>query len=186
MNAKAVNLDNSWYYTWLHNPYQFSKCDQDEYPVASEFVPMIIGLNQSASLTSEVIAKWKISNAHYLLGYNEPDYGNGHNHPHMCHPRDVAKDWTATVQRIGVEQNLKLVSPAVSTTGLDDNGKSNWLDQFIGNCTNVFNDCDPSLIEYIAFHDYGCDSNKLISRINGAYKRYNRKIWITEFACGVK
>ena len=67
------------------------------------------------------LQEWVGSNAHYLLGYNEPDPGNGHNHPHMVSPELAAKDWVK-VQQAAERLRLKLVSPAVSTTGLDDSG----------------------------------------------------------------
>lgn len=61
------------------------------------------------------------ANAHYLLGYNEPDPGNGHNHPHMVSPAAAARDWVM-VQAAAEQLGLQLVSPAVSTTGVDDDG----------------------------------------------------------------
>ena len=44
-------------------------------------------------MSSHFASEWASRNAHYLLGYNEPDYGNGHNHPHMCSPAAAAADW---------------------------------------------------------------------------------------------
>ena len=65
-----------------------------------------------------------------------PDPGNGHNHPHMVDPADAARDWVH-VQDAADQTGLALVSPALSTTGLDDDGVSPWMDQFLGNCTSV-------------------------------------------------
>jgi len=125
---------------------------------------------------------FEIANVHYLLGYNEPDYGNGHNHPHMCHPADAARDWPK-VQTLARQANLELVSPAMSSTGFNDNGVSNWLDEFFGNCTNVPG-CDGSLIKYIALHDYTGDVTRMMKRMEGAHSYYKRQIWLTEFAIG--
>lgn len=98
---------------------------------------MINGIGQMDSpVTVHYMKEWKAGNAHYLLGYNEPDYGNGHNHPHAVDPADAAKDWVK-VQAAAKQTGLTLVSPAVSTTGLDDDGVSPWFDQFWGNCKRV-------------------------------------------------
>jgi len=132
------------------------------------------------------VQEWASANARYLLGYNEPDYGNGKNHPHMCSPADAAKDWPL-VQAVAAQFNppLILVAPAVSSSGpdaWDEDGASQWLDYFFGNCTHKVPECDPSLIKYIAMHDYQGDVAKLQRRLEGASKRYGgRKIWLTEF-----
>lgn len=75
------------------------------------------------------------------------------------------------------------MSPALSTTGLNDKGESKWMDEFLGNCTEM-PDCDPSLIKYIAFHDYNGDVKRLEGRIAGVVQRYGRKVWLTEVAVG--
>lgn len=69
-----------------------------------------------------------LEGAKYILGYNEPDPGNGHNHPHMVEPAVAAQDWVK-VQKAADELGLGLVSPAVSTTGANDDGVSPWLDE---------------------------------------------------------
>ena len=72
----------------------------------------------------------------------------------MVDPTVAAKDWVK-VQAAAKLTGLTLVSPAVSTTGLGDDGVSPWLDQFFGNCTeSITPGCDTSTIAYMAFHDY--------------------------------
>lgn len=45
---------------------------------AAEFVPMINGVGQlDSGVTDHYQMEWRAANAHYLLGYNEPDPGNG-------------------------------------------------------------------------------------------------------------
>ena len=144
------------------------------------------GIGQlDSGLTHHFQTEWAAANAHFLLGYNEPDpvrervfcdafshskssfyrdrlrtnivrenskqdvclQGNGHNHPHMVSPALAAKDWVK-VQAAATLMELKLVSPAVSTTGLDDRGVSPWLDQFFGNCS-LTPGCDTSQIECV-------------------------------------
>lgn len=182
-DAKALHLGSSWYYTWLHEPVQggasSSRCAS--FPPPGEFVPMIIDRGIAKELQTKATTKvWRESRARFLLGYNEPDYGNGHNHPHAMNPRDAAMDWSH-VQDLARSNNLTLVSPAISTTGLNDDGVSKWLDEFFANCSTI-DTCDPSLIEHIAFHDYGGDPDVIVKRANGLYRRYKRTVWITEFA----
>jgi hypothetical protein len=111
------------------------------------------GVGQLADGVPEHYAKeWASFNARYLLGYNEPDYGDGHNHPHMVDPADAAKDWVL-VQKAAEDNNLKLVSPAISTTGCDNNGVSQWFDEFFGNCS-VVSGCNASKIECVTVHAF--------------------------------
>lgn len=178
-DQKVLGLSDSWYYTWTMNVCQYDKCTPDQ--LGAEFVPMINGVGQVKNgITNHFQREWAAANAHYLLGYNEPDPGNGHNHPHMVDPEHAAKDWVY-VQKIAEELGLSLVSPAMSTTGLDDQGVSPWLDQFFGNCT-LMAGCNASKIDFIAFHDYGGNVSKILSRANGLMKRYGKPTWITEFA----
>merc|ERR1711933_415844 len=142
-------------------------------------------------MSEQVKREWKFANVHYLLGYNEPDLGNGHNHPHQAAPAVAAADWPL-VQKVAEQFDppLELVGPAVASgsesggrDAWDDNGRSTWYDDFFGNCTHVVKDCDPSKIKYIAMHDYHGDVAGLKRKVEGAVKRYGgRKVWLTEVA----
>jgi len=141
--------------------------------------------------TDEVRSNWKKANAKFLLGYNEPDAGNGkHNHPHEVSPADAAAAWPK-VQELAASMSppLTLVAPSVASgqeSGgrdcWDENGRSTWMDDFLGNCTHVVKDCDPSLIKYIGMHDYHGSVEGLQRKVDGAAKRYGRKVWLTEIA----
>ncbi len=180
-DSAALGLAGNWYYTWLHEPAQGKVCDKGAIP-PGEFAPMVINRNMAANLNTPATAKkWAEAGARYLLGYNEPDYGNGHNHPHMMSPQEAAEDWP-DMQALAKATGLTLVSPALSTTGLNNAGESHWLDEFFGNCTHVVAACDPDSIKHIAFHDYNGDPDRIIARAEGLFKRYNRSVWITEFA----
>lgn len=189
-DAAALGLQDSWSYTWMLSASQRNKCAGKK--AAAEFTPMINGVGEtSKSKIEDLKTLWSGNNVHYLLGYNEPDYGNGHNHPHMATPAKAAADWPE-LQKLAAhfDPPLTLVGPAVSSgaeSGGDDawdsEGRSTWLDEFFGNCTHVVKECDPSLIKYIAMHDYQGDVAKLKRRISGAVKHYEgRKVWLTEFA----
>merc|ERR1711920_139246 len=84
---------------------------------------------------------------------------------------------------------LKLVGPGVASGGesgerdaWDADGHSTWIDEFLGNCSDVVKECDPSLIEHLAMHDYWGDVDMLDRKLKGAFARYGRKIWLTEIA----
>jgi hypothetical protein len=153
---------------------------------------MVAGVGGAEAMDTNYFHQlWKDSNAKFLLGYNEPDYGNGHSHPHMATPSDAAAYWPK-LQDLAAKFDppLILVAPSVASGGetggadaWDEDGRSTWLDEFLGNCTKVVKDCDPSLIKYLGFHDYHGSVPMLKRKIDGAVKRYGgRKIWITEIA----
>jgi len=104
-DAKLLKLHDSWSYNWKAAPQ--AQCGKS---LSHEFVPMAIGtkcasigksncaveIEKSVEIldNDETRAKWKAANAKFLLGYNEPDAGNGkHNHPHEASPADAAKAW---------------------------------------------------------------------------------------------
>jgi len=205
-DAALLNLQNSWHYTWQGaSTTGNDKCSGKK--VSSEFVPMVIGTTKCprdgsscvAELTKEIEsfdrqdiqAIWKGANAQFLLGFNEPDAGNGkHNHPHEVSPADAAAAWPK-MQALAAKMSppLTLVSPSVASgqeSGgrdcWDKNGRSTWMDDFLGNCTHVVKDCDPSLIKYIGMHDYHGSVEGLRRKVDGAAKLYGRKVWITEIA----
>ena len=64
----------------------------------------------------------------------------------MVSPTVAAQDWVH-VQALADRTGLTLVSPAMSTSGLDDNGKSEWLDAFFAECGKLHG-CEPSKIKY--------------------------------------
>eukprot|EP01043_Picozoa_sp_COSAG02_P038437 COSAG02_NODE_2963_length_7646_cov_10.941036_8_plen_97_part_00 len=78
----------------------------------------------------------------------------------------------------------------MSTTGLDDDGVSPWLDAFFGNCSTI-SGCDSTKVEGIAFHDYAGNTSNLLRRAEGLSARYGpiigqpagARIWITVSTC---
>jgi hypothetical protein len=189
-DAKVLGLDDSWNYNWMHSRVRGDICEGID--ISAEFVPMISGVGAADGLDKWALHKqWKAANVHYLLGYNEPDRGNGHNHPHMASPAAAAAYWPVIQDLAATFQPpLTLVGPSIASgsesggsDAWDADGKSSWLDEFFGNCTHIVEACDPSLIRFIAMHDYEGSVAKLRRRVEGAVKHYGgRKVWITEIA----
>jgi len=205
-DAELLKLQDSWHYTWQGaSPTQGNRCGYKN--VTSEFVPMVAGVKcpgyaagecnvtlekSIESLnTDSVRSTWKKSGARFLLGYNEPDAGNGkHNHPHEVSPADAASAWPK-MQDLAASMSppLILVSPSIASgqeSGgrdcWDADGRSTWLDDFFGNCTHVVPECDPSLIKYVGMHDYHGSVKGLQRKVDGAAELYGRKVWLTEIA----
>jgi hypothetical protein len=89
------------------------------------------------STIEEYKAEWNRANAHFLLGYNEPDPSPNHPHSEPNHTK-AAEDWVY-VQQVAqaFDPPLRLVSPAPASNDFDLDGRSVWLDLFLGNCTDV-------------------------------------------------
>ena len=83
---------------------------------------------------------------------------------------------------MATKYGLKLVSPAVNYCGtcVTENGVTftnpvQYLDSFFSACVN----CQ---VDYIAVHSYMCYVSDYDSYIS-LFKKYNKPIWLTEFAC---
>ena len=110
-DSNALGLKDSWYYTWMMSPSQQNRCPPVQAPrtLGKEFVPMVNGIGQlGANFNEHLVEVWQDTNAHFLLGYNEPDPGN--NHPHIADPAAAAHDWVE-VQALAERLSLKLISP---------------------------------------------------------------------------
>ena len=103
-----------------------------------------------------------------LLGFNEPDI---HSQAHMD-PWHAASIWPQVEQvarNYGVQ---KLVSPAMC----GDIGKgTSWMGQFLDACKGC-------RIDAIAIHSYWCSLGGIQNLVE-SYRRFGKKIWLTEFAC---
>ncbi|MBX0288925.1 discoidin domain-containing protein [Hymenobacter sp. HSC-4F20] len=167
----------SWWYNW------YSKPDAGAAGVYSglnvEYVPMQWGANlDGGPVTAAQLAGNIPNNARYLLGFNEPNFRSQAN----LTPRQAAALWPV-LEDVARRKNLKLVAPAVNYCGdcVAENGTTyytptQYLDAFFAACPN----CQ---VDYIAVHTYVCEEQWLRGKI-AELKKYNKPIWLTEFACG--
>jgi len=162
----------SWLYNWSPTP------DPNIMPCLNqlgvEFVPMQWGGGGIIpDLNFTIYAAGK-----HLLAFNEPNFFSQSN----MKPADAAKLWP-TIESIARERGMLIGSPAASACGPDLQADcyaaswnpEPWFDQFFANCTN----CQ---VDFLATHIYTCNITQLTEYLNGL-KKYNKPIWLTEFAC---
>lgn len=163
----------SWWYNWYHQPESSVASVYKNYGM--DFVPMAWGKTFNEAGLRAFYASHP--EARYLLGFNEPNFMSQAN----MKPSEAAAIWPK-LEKIAKDFNLKIVGPAVnySGDGVTENGVtySNpiaYLDAFFAACPN----CQ---VDYIAVHNYMCYAGALSDYIN-QFKKYNKPIWLTEFAC---
>jgi hypothetical protein len=169
----AISEGVCWWYNWYHQPESGVANVYQNYDM--DFVPMTWnnGFNE-AGLRAYYAGH---PNAKYLLGFNEPNFTAQAN----MKPSQVAAAWPR-LEAIAAEYNLKIVGPAVNWCGscVSEGGvvfsdPYAYLDKFFSICP----DCQ---VDYIAVHNYMCYTGALTGYIDG-FKKYGRKIWLTEYAC---
>ena len=117
-----------------------------------EFVPMLFSLKKIDALKS-----YKL-----LLAFNEPDHTKQANISYI----QAIENWDEIDSKVN-----KIGSPAIAGNLLKD---SNWLDKFLISNPK----CD-----FISVHWYrGCNPKKFISDMKNIIQKYQKPIWITEFA----
>jgi hypothetical protein len=155
----------TWYYDWGVEPPAVSQGQLS----GIEWVPM--AWNAPSSLTD--FANRIPAGSIYLLGFNEPNFKSQAN----MTPAQAAAAWPG-LEQIAADKGLKLVSPAVNWCGDCVDGVTNdpvdWLDKF-------FAACPGCKVDYIAIHSYAPSSAALRSYLD-KFRKYNKPLWITEFA----
>jgi len=112
----------------------------------------------------------------YLLGFNEPNYIAQSN----LQESSAASLWPQVEQTAqSTVTPAKIVSPAVNycggSPGCIETDPFVYLDNFFAACTG----CE---VDHIAVHWYGCTADAL-SWFLDQLRQYNKKVWVTEFAC---
>ncbi len=155
----------AWWYNW--------GASREGLVAGLEFVPMIWGAAALQNATAQLPA-----GARYLLGFNEPNFFGQSN----LSAQAAAELWPQ-VEAIAKAKGLDLVSPAVNYCG-DDESKTgpchdtnpvSYLEDFFTACANC-------RVDYIAVHWYNCTASELQFYL-GQFRRFNKLIWLTEFAC---
>lgn len=155
----------TWYYDWGVEPPAVSQGQLS----GIEWVPMAWNAPANPTDFENRIPAGSL----YLLGFNEPNFKSQAN----MTPAQAAAAWPA-LEKMAADKNLKLVSPAVNWCGDCVDGVTNdpvdWLDKF-------FAACPGCKVDYIAVHSYAPGSEYLRDYFR-KFKKYNKPLWITEFA----
>lgn len=152
----------TWWYNWSTQP-------EITPPAGVEFVPMVWGGDFTVAGLNQQVPQ----NAKVLLTFNEPNFGS---QSHLT-PQQAADLWPQ-IQAFADSRGLKLASPALNYCGGDCNETNpfTWLTKFFSACTNC-------RVDYIAAHWYACTKEALQSYLNDYHSRWDKPIWLTEFAC---
>lgn len=160
----------SWWYNWAAEPDNAIKTTYQNYNV--DFTPMAWSGAGISNVNNWVNSDPKVK---YILGFNEPNFKDQAN----MTPSQAADAW-ASFQTIAEKHNLKTVGPAVnycgdcvSEGGTTYNNPFKYLDDFFTACINC-------KVDYIALHWYG-SGNSIVGYVDDA-RKYNKPIWVTEFA----
>ena len=164
MNALKAGV--SWFYGWTSAPSAQAKAAA---PAANmEFVPMIWnGSFKVADAVNAIPAGSK-----YLLGFNEPNFGTQAN----VTPEKAAELWPQ-IEQIAAQKSLQIVSPATNYCA----GNCNRTDPFVW-LDDFFKACPTCKVDYVGVHWYACSLAALKDHVT-KMKKYNRPLWVTEFAC---
>ena len=155
----------TWYYDWGVEPPAVSQGQLS----GIEWVPMAWNAPSDITDFENRIPAGSL----YLLGFNEPNFLSQAN----MTPAEAAAAWP-DLEAVAAAKGLRLVSPAVNWCGDCVEGVTNdpvdWLDKF-------FAACPGCKVDYIAIHSYAPGSEALKNYLN-KFRKYNRPLWITEFA----
>lgn len=150
------DLSVNWFYTW-----------NASYPSGrpiQEFVPMIWGRESVRRKdVEEVRSELRQTGAEELLGFNEPD------HPEQA---DMSVATAVELWPALEASGLRLGSPA-PVQALGD-----WLREFMDEAA-----AKDLRVDFVAMHSYPSpNSESFLDAVQEVYDRYEKPIWITEYA----
>lgn len=157
-NTDIINLKSHWFYTWGNN------IPLAQAPQNCEYVPMFWGkADVTDNNIANVIQLKKQGKISAVLGFNEPDLGDQSN----MSVQDALTAWPK-LETIG----LPLGSPATSWP------TSQWAYDFLDKAI-----AQKRRVDFICVHMYvGTDDVSFIQVLKDLHAKYNKPIWVTEFA----
>ncbi|KIO28848.1 glycoside hydrolase family 128 protein [Tulasnella calospora MUT 4182] len=126
-----------------------------------EWVPMLWSGKQIGDWNSQVAGK-TFKN---VLAFNEPEI-SGQSEMSVGEAVDL---WNKYIKPM----NARHGAPAVTTS---PKGVA-WIEDFMSQCGS---NCD---IDFMCFHYYGMDPDDFIKTIKDLHTKFNKPIWVTEWAC---
>jgi hypothetical protein len=170
-DLRTMSAGIAWWYNWDQRP--DSQVAQVHASMGVEFVPMVWGSAHVARADRDIPS----TGMHTLLGFNEPNF---HAQANMS-PEAAARAWPE-LERIAKQKGItRIASPAVNYCGGGcwDTDPVGYLDRFFAECEKL----GGCKVDVIAYHAYVCRLEWLTPKIEALYK-YEKPIWLTEFACG--
>ncbi|KAI1736087.1 glycoside hydrolase family 128 protein [Xylaria scruposa] len=171
--------DLTWYYNYGQAPStQYTSVPQSQL----EFVPQKWGQSSNPSDTSfSTYVKQLIAGGRAIknvLAYNEPEYPFSSGGAQLS-PNTAAIGWIADFVPLQ-KQGVRIGLPAVNG---DDFGLQ-WLDQFLGNCTQMVKQSNTATscpYDFLPIHWYNnfAGLQTLLNKVNSQF--HPPKIWLTEF-----
>lgn len=165
----ALKPGISWWYNWGSSPENDTNANYES--IGLEYIPMAWNAVSDADVQA-FINRIK-PGTKYLLAFNEPNFNDGARYT----PQEAVNAW-ANIEKIAAAKNLEIVSASPAYNGPENYGGYSspiaWHDQFFLLCPNC-------KVDYIAFHTYDSSSGAVIG-VTGLLKKYNRPVWVTEFA----
>ncbi len=154
---RLLSLKPGWYYQWKSQK-------SSDASAGVQFVPMVFGKpDRIDGDVAYVTANKDAEGFQFLLGYNEPDKVDQAN----MTVEDALKAWPKLMGT-----GLPLVSPAAA------NAEGEWMEQFMEGVEKL-----GYRVDYIGLHWYSNPNpNNLLDKVERLYKKFDRPIWITEFA----
>ncbi|RMY46953.1 hypothetical protein D0863_15740 [Hortaea werneckii] len=168
-SLSGQNSQVSWGYNWFSSRYSDPSITC-QYNPAIDFVPLLYsGASTLTSIWADNVRKEIDLGATAVLGFNEPDACFAGASACMSVAEAVTV-WKESIEPFAGA--VRLGSPGVTNAGYG----FEWLDQFLGNCT----DCT---VDFIAIHWYAnmYAFGYLQDYVRQAYERYGKPIWLTEF-----
>jgi hypothetical protein len=165
----ALKPGISWWYNWASLPENDTNTNYES--IGVEYVPMAWTKVNDADVQA-FINRIK-PGTKYLLAFNEPNFNDGA----RLTPQEAVNAW-ANVEKIAAAKNLEIVSASPAYNGPNNYGGYSdpvaWHNQFFLLCPNC-------KVDYIAFHTYDSSAGSVIG-VTGNLKKFNRPVWVTEFA----
>lgn len=156
--------------TWLFN---WEMWKPNGTPERLEYVPQVRTASEIDQVDPELSTLHNTHQLHGFMGFNEPDNTSQANLP-------VAKAvslWKQHVLPLKEKEHWQYAqgSPAISN---GPNGLP-WLEQFVKELGGL----EAAKIDVIVIHCYTLDVQELKDHVQKVHQKFNKPIWLTEFAC---
>jgi len=162
-----------WHYNWGMAP------DLQQTHGLPEFVPMAWGRRSAESITA---ANLTAVNATALLCLNEVNMKKQSN----LTPEQACSLWPK-LQAAAEGAGARISSPTINECrpsaslraglggGCTEDPLS-WMDRFVSVCPSA-------RFDFVAYHHYSCNEQGVVDDVKKVASRYNKPVWLTEFAC---